>query len=62
MDITLLENETLLRFHHIKRRISALAMRKIANLVGDENMKKNANRYVKVINQSTPKNQFIISR
>lgn len=49
MDITLLENETLLRFHHIKRRISALALRKIANLVGDENMKKNANRYVKLV-------------
>jgi len=49
MNVTLMENATVIRFHHIMRRIPALAFLKIANLVGDDNMKKNANRYAKVI-------------
>lgn len=31
------------------RRIPALGLLKVANLIGDENMKKNANRYAKMI-------------
>jgi len=42
------------------RRIPALALLKIANLVGDENMKKNANRYAKVINYLPYIDQFLL--
>lgn len=46
--VKLLENESLVRFHHIMRRIPALTYLKVANIVGNETMKKNANRLVKV--------------
>jgi hypothetical protein len=42
------------------RRIPALALLKIANLVGDENMKKNANRYAKVINYLPYIDKFLL--
>ncbi|EAS00429.1 male sterility protein (macronuclear) [Tetrahymena thermophila SB210] len=45
----LIKDERHLRFKQIMRRIPALAYLKLSNFVGSENMKKNANRYLKII-------------
>lgn len=48
--IALIPGEKMLRFQQVMRRVPALLYLKATNIIGSENMKKDANRFLKVIN------------